>query len=300
MNYLNGLLIVFLFAGGGMFFLHAARQKDHSSMLLASSIISLGIAEIFALILNIEFFPFALKNWYFLTNVLFWGLLGTGIAIKFPQITSVKWQFVGGVLLTLFTAWGLVQMTQITGARDWYAPDRSVYTQYIDLLARNRPTRWLTSLFIFYGLGSSLLFAGYAIIQRRQFTYLLIAFGSILLAAQEYIYDWVGELTGDIFHIVSRLILIFAVLFLLQISQPNTLLRSKKSSIFTWATVILIIFLGAFFRLNAYGNICKAVLTYDSGMFIHFSRLNFFSLDFFTANRPAFIIFIYKLGKSVV
>ena len=298
MTYLNGIFIVFLFAGGGLFFASSIRRRDASAIALSAALMALGLAEVFEIILSVEFYVFSLKSWYFLTKIVFWGLLGTGIVLKVEISPSLKWKISGSVLLGLLAGLALLLLTQITAAVDWFAPDQSVFVQYVDLMARNRPLRWLTSLFAVYGVGFPLGFAGYALFARRsqRVAYLAASLGSLLLAGQEIIYNRAGEGLGDRTHLLGGAILFLAIWSLFQGLEPMPAPRSKFAHILSWIAVIAILVIGARIRLNAYGNICEALLTSDSAKFIALSGENVFSSDFLASNRPAFITLAYKLG----
>jgi len=298
MNFLNGLLLVFLLAGGGLFFIHCIHRRDGSSVVLSAALVVLGLAEIFELILSVEFFTFALKSWYFLAKVLFWGLLGTGIVLKMPIKTSTAWKIACGVLLGLIAGFALLLLTQITDAVDWYAPERSIYSQYVDLMARNRPSRWLTNLFIIYGILLTLGFAGYAMFKRnaQRIAYLAVSLAGILLGGQELLYNKVGESLADSIHLLGGAILFLSIWYLFQYGATANASESKRAVFVSWVAVVTILIVGARYRLSAYGDICKAVITTDAGKFITLSGEDLFSIDFFTSNRPAFITYVYKLA----
>jgi hypothetical protein len=298
MNYLNGLMIVALLGGGGKFLGVAIRRRDASSILLSAALMALGLAEVCELILSVEFSILAIKSWYFLTKLLLWGLLGTGILLKLPLSPQQEPLLTGAVLLGLLAGLGLIVLTQITAAGDWFAPEQSIWTQYVDLMARNRPTRWLTLLFNFYGLGLVLSFAAYNSLKTkmRPIAFLALALGGILLSGQEYAYHRVGEGLGDSFHLLGGAILFLVVSLLMRDPEREPVRRSKIAAVIGWLVVVGIVVLGASIRLRVYGDICSAVVTSDSQKFLALSGQDVLSIDFITANRPAFITFFYKLA----
>lgn len=299
MTYINGLFILFLCAGGGLFLGYGIRRREGSVIALSAALMALGLAESFELILSIDFLSYALKCWYFFAKLFFWGSLGTGIVLIAPVKKSIKWKLTGGVLLGLLTGLALLILTQITTAVDWYAPDQSIFAQYVDLLARNRPMRWLTYLATVYGAGLPLGFTGYVLFKRgtQRYAYLAVSLGSILLAGQEILYERVGELAGDSAHLLGSAIVCLAVWRLFQGFDSMPAPRSKFAHISSWIAVVVILVIGARIRLNAYGNFCEALLTSDSEKFIALSGEDVFSIDFFTSNRPAFITIAYKLAR---
>ncbi len=297
MNYLNGLLIIFLLAGGGMFFFQGVRRREGYTIFLYFALIVLGLVEIFELILSVKFFLFALKGWYFLGKILFWGLIGTVFFLKSSIKISDKKHIFWVMLLGIVIGLGLTMLTKITAAVDWYDPNQSIHTQYVDLLARNRPTRWLTQSFYIFGIGFLFYFFLFSLLNREKkwCSYLVILLSTVLLACQEYLYAHIGELWGDGAHLLGGFGIFFVVWTLHPSYERVPSANSRIANTFSWAAIIAILVFGVLFRLTTYGNICGSIISHDSNSFIRLSGQNVFSLEFFTSNRPAFITFTYKM-----
>jgi len=92
------------------------------------------------------------------------------------------------------------------------------------------------------------------------------------------------------------MILLLAVWFLLPEAETEPAEQAKSSSIISWVVVFGLLVMGAIIRLNAYGDNCQAVLTSDTQKFVTLSGEPLLSPDFFTANRPAFILLAYKVA----
>jgi len=299
MTVINGLLIVFLFAGGGLFLESSIRRRDRFTTALSAAVLTLGLVEICELILRVEFSEFAIKSWYYLMKILFWGLIGTAFLHKLSLSVQRKRQISSMTLLGILITLGLLLITQTTSAVDWFAPNLSPFTQYVDLLARNRPIRWLTDIYSLFGLGLVLGSTGYVFYKRmlHRSAFLVISLSSLLLFGQEYLYLRSDNFLADGAHFLGEASLLLTCWFYLSKSVPVLEPRMKVSALLSWGIVATIVILGALFRLRSYGDACQAVLTGDTGQFISLSRQEIFSLEFFTANRPAFIMMVYKLAN---
>lgn len=296
MSFWNGLLFVCLFAGGGTLVERSLRTRDSASVLLSLSLMVLGLAEAFEFILSAEFQPFALRGWYFLSQIFFWGVLGAGVVVNLPFERSVKRILLWGVGIGLIAGLALTILTQITVAVNWFAPEQSIFTQYVDLMARNRPTRWLTTLFELGGVGSVMLWMfvrKHAKVSRWVVTMVL---GSQMLFWQETIYSRFGENVGDVIHLVGGWLLFLSIWFLTERRKPKSASSSKVGIWLSGLVVAALVGWGYSFRVAHYGDLCLASLTNDSSLFISLSGEDVFSKEFFTSNRPALITLIYKLG----
>jgi hypothetical protein len=165
MAYLLLLALVYSFAIALLFFQSGVKNKSAAlvSFGIGFSLLAIGYATQIAL--GFELNESAARVFYWARAMLALAWLGHGLLlILFPKQKLVQWagrSLVGASFLAL----ALVAFTQITNAEDWFRPASTIYSQIGDLLATNRPTRWLALLLNIYGLVALLRGAVYLLRQ---------------------------------------------------------------------------------------------------------------------------------------
>jgi hypothetical protein len=162
--------------------------------------ICLGLGFLAQTLLSLELNENAARLFYLFRVMLAAAWLGHGLLLALaaayaPQAKTKKgWAtpkiatwLTRGLVVASLTAFSLVALTQITAAVDWYRPENPIYGQIHDLLATNRPTRWLALGLNLYGAAALLGGAIYAMANRWTLKAVLPplapAAGAALLAA---------------------------------------------------------------------------------------------------------------------
>jgi hypothetical protein len=188
MAYLLLLALVYSFAIALLFFQSAVKSKSAAlaSFGVGFSLLAIGFAT--QITLGFELNESAARLFYWARAMLALAWLGHGLLLfLFPAHKLLGWAG-RGLVGASFLALGLVALTQITNAEDWFQPASTIYSQIGDLLATNRPTRWLALLLHIYGLvallgGAVYLFRQYRAVFGRTW---LIILGAIFLVLPLY------------------------------------------------------------------------------------------------------------------
>ena len=167
-------LLVFGFALASLLYFRLSKETHWLYWGIGFSVYC--VALILEIALGFVFNEHILRYWYWLRQLVFLPIFAQGL-LHFlykdhPWRRYVEW----AIWLALLVGLGLILLTAITEAVDWYEPSQTIYTQYVDLLARNRPTRWLTYLMNGVGVGVALFALGRAFIQKLDVKNLLSFF----------------------------------------------------------------------------------------------------------------------------
>lgn len=148
------LLLALVFAGGfaALILQQARSQSDPSQSLLGSGLLALALLLGIQIGLRFELNETLVKLFYWGRGMLLVAWLGHGYANLVLPGNSLRKKLTPTLLAVSAVALGLALSTQLTQAQTWYAPAQPIYSQLGDLLATNRPTRWLALALNLYGL----------------------------------------------------------------------------------------------------------------------------------------------------
>ncbi|MBN2500976.1 MAG: hypothetical protein JXB38_09390 [Anaerolineales bacterium] len=208
MQYFNLLAILYALGFSALLFSRLRVRPTFASFFGGLGLGLFGLSLVAETALAYDFNETWLKLWYFCFPLL--ALYGHGLLALYLPRKYYKLLTIGLGLGVLASA-ALIALTRITQAVDWYDPTLSVQLQYGDVLARNRPTRYLTWLFQAYALGAGLVTLGFslaAIRQKKQtrsslFGPLSVIAGVALVFTRGITYTAYGE---TIFYIVQLII----------------------------------------------------------------------------------------------
>ncbi len=150
------LLLALVFAGGfAILILQAARSTDDSSQfLLGGGLLALAVLLGVQIGLRFALDESLVKLFYWGRVMLLAAWLGHGYACLAVPGNSRLAKLTSALLVASVAALALALSTPLTQAQAWYAPAAPIYTQLGDLLATNRPTRWLAVALNLYGLAA--------------------------------------------------------------------------------------------------------------------------------------------------
>ena len=299
---LFALLLVFGFALASLHNYLFSKEVHWLYWALAFGIYCLAL--ILELVLGFAFNDQVIRLWYWLRQMLLLPTLGLGLLLLIykghPWRKYVEW----GLWASALVGAVLIAMTAITRAIDWYDPNLTIYMQYVDLLARNRPTRWLTNLLNGFGLGATILVLVGGIANKRDWKKLLailvFVLGLIVIILQTILIEWGLIWAVWLVPIFGSGLLFGAIQSMAKIQHPTVVddeSRPGRRGVFKWHRIFiaLIIIFGIQLRLTSYADPTLSVSNYDSVEFIRAAERDIFSLEFFTSNRPATIVLFYKL-----
>lgn len=148
------LLLALVFAGGfaALILQQARSQSDPSQSLLGSGLLALALLLGIQIGLRFELNETLVKLFYWGRGMLLVAWLGHGYANLVLPGNSLRKKLIPVLLAVSAVALALVLSTQLTQAQTWFAPAQPIYSQLGDLLATNRPTRWLALALNLYGL----------------------------------------------------------------------------------------------------------------------------------------------------
>jgi hypothetical protein len=208
MHYFNLLAVLYTLGFSALLFSRLQARPTYTSSFggLGLGCYSLGLIAETAL--TYGFNETWLKLWYFCFPLL--ALYGHGVLALF--ISRKLYNILSFSLgLGVLASAALIALTSITPAVDWYDPNLNVQLQYDDMLAYNRPTRFITWLFQSYALSTWLVAVGFSLLgiwrKARAFSSipgpLSAALGVTLTFGRGAIYTAYGE---TIFYIAQLII----------------------------------------------------------------------------------------------
>ncbi|KAA3648455.1 MAG: hypothetical protein DWQ07_05535 [Chloroflexi bacterium] len=262
------------------------------------------LALILELVLGYVFNDQALRLWYWLRHILLLPAFGLGLLVFIYKDRPRQKYVERGIWAAALAGLVLVALTAITRAIDWYDPNLTIYAQYVDLLARNRPTRWLTYMLNGFGMGAALLLLGVGLARKydrkRQLSLIVIGIAIAAVLLQTVFIEQGLFRVAWLVPVLSSVLLYVGLRGLTGEQQlPFTGKESPAGwrGILKWNHVViaLVLVLGIQLRMTSYGDPSLSVSNYDSVEFIRASERDVFSIDFFTSNRPATIVLFYKL-----
>ena len=175
------LLLLGLVASIGLIALLSPKitnPASRNSFIVGLVLISIGFLE--QLVLGFALDENAARLFYWSRQMLALAWIGHGFLLfLLPNQSKTRW-FTYGLIAASFLSLALVGGTQITKAESWFRPTIPIYAQITDLLATNRPTRWLAWLLNLYG-GLSLIGGAIFLISKGKTK--LLYFAPILAAA---------------------------------------------------------------------------------------------------------------------
>ncbi|MBX3049000.1 MAG: hypothetical protein KIT46_01710 [Anaerolineales bacterium] len=150
------LLLALVFAGGfaALILQQARSQSDPSQSLLGSGLLALALLLGIQIGLRFELNETLVKLFYWGRGMLLVAWLGHGYTNLVLPGNSLLRKLTPALLAVSAVALGPALSTQLTQAQTWYAPAQPIYSQLGDLLATNRPTRWLALALNLYGLAT--------------------------------------------------------------------------------------------------------------------------------------------------
>ncbi|MCW5878337.1 MAG: hypothetical protein KIS80_05665 [Anaerolineales bacterium] len=150
------LLLALVFAGGfaALILQQARSQSDSSQSRLGSGLLALAFLLGVQIGLRFELNETLVKLFYWGRGMLLVAWLGHGYARLALPGNSLLRKLTPALLAVSAVALALAMSTQLTQAQTWYAPAQPIYSQLGDLLATNRPTRWLALALNLYGLSA--------------------------------------------------------------------------------------------------------------------------------------------------
>lgn len=187
MAYLLLLACVYSFSIVILLFQDAERRRSAalSAFGLGFTFLAIGYAAQGAL--KIELSAEAARLFYWARLMLPLAWLGQGaMLLAFPENKWLRWA-ARALASASLAALLLVAFTQITNAEDWFRTENTIYAQISDLLATNRPTRWLALALNVYGSAGLIASAIYVARRTRWLPAILIAAGAAWLTAAFYV-----------------------------------------------------------------------------------------------------------------
>lgn len=138
------LLLALVFATGFALIVLSHPEKQRlDSAVFGTGLLALAAALGLHIALRYQLNETQLKLLYWGRGLLLVAWLGYGYArLALPghkQLSRLGWGLAAAGLVGLVLTYG----AQLTAAQGWYAPQQPLYPQLGDLLATNRPTRWL-------------------------------------------------------------------------------------------------------------------------------------------------------------
>ena len=306
MEFLNlfALLVVFGIAIVHLQFYRLIKERHWLYGGIAFSAYSAAL--VFEIVLDFNLTGQALRLWYWFRLLMVMPAFGLGLLHLFYKDHALLKYVDGAFWVSALVGFVLLSFTSLTRAVDWYDPSQSIYVQFFDLFALNRPTRWLTSLVNIFGIAIPIWATFWALARRIYFkrvlyhAMLLLGVAAVFCQGEfiELGYLWTGWAVP-----VFGSLLIFVGLALL--SGDHSLPGQRVQSEYGWrryakwhtAVIALVLIWGFQTRLVYFGDPALSVSNYDLGEFIRAAQRDLFAVEFFTSNRPASISFFYKLAE---
>jgi hypothetical protein len=189
-----------------------ASKRNPSQTFLLIALILVAAELVSEMVLGFTLDESAAKVFFWARGSLVMAWFGQSFLLAlFPNSRWIRWLSMG-ILAVSLGLLVLVSLLQITAAVDWYSTAKPIYSQIGDLLATNRPARWVAIALNLYGVVVLLAGSAYILFPRpsridplRIFVALLISLGAIILFASLYwpsvVYDfgfYVSELFAPI------------------------------------------------------------------------------------------------------
>jgi hypothetical protein len=154
--------------------------KRNIALVLGFGFLSLSL--LMQLVLGFHLDESAAKLFYLSRFVLVPAWLG--LAVWFPRLEPTRQKKLAATLALVSSA-GLILIgnTAITRATDWYTPELPIYPQISDLLATNRPTRWLAGSLSAAGLAALAIGSLYTATKLRIWPRAIPVLAAIVLLA---------------------------------------------------------------------------------------------------------------------
>lgn len=233
--------LVYCLGLGLLLLSQAKRSLDWSSVWggAGALVFSLGLGA--ELALGGKFNEHALRIFYLFRIMLPLAWLGHALLARFwPPRLHLRWLSLGFLLVSL-AGFVLVWRTGITAAQGWFDPSRSVYGQYAETLATNRPTRGLVILLNGYGalmITVAVLWLGWVYRQRiNRSTWL--AFGALVLGEMGSLWPLIAKPVNlDLFLYLSESLsagfLLAGLLYLFHSSNVDTFITEARGKLVAW------------------------------------------------------------------
>lgn len=117
--------------------------KPGAGRLLAAAFVLLAIGLLAQIVLVFSLSADWVRLFYFSRYMLVAACLAAAFfSTLFPKHPVVRW-LPAAIFLIGFVCLALVGSTALSRAEDWFQPAKPLFAQISDLLATNRPTRWL-------------------------------------------------------------------------------------------------------------------------------------------------------------
>ncbi len=231
MAYLLLLALVYSFAIALLFFQFAIPKKSTALATFGVGFALLAIGYAAQIVLGFELNEGAARFFYLARWMLAIAWFGHGLLLSVvPDHKLITWAGRGLVLASFFGL-GLVALTQITNAEDWFQPASTIYSQIGDLLATNRPTRWLAILLNLYGFVALVGMAIYMLLQRQTGSRaFLIILGAILMANPLV---WSPSVESPAFYaleLIAPILLFLGTLKFLQVDRPRQKTKRRRAA----------------------------------------------------------------------
>lgn len=232
MAYLLLLALVYSFAIALLIFQSAVHNRSAALVSFGVGFSLLAIVYAAQIALGYDLNDGAARVFYWARWMLALAWFGNGFLLSlFPKHMLVM--LAGrGLAIASFLALGLVAFTQITNAGDWFQPANPIYSQIGDLLATNRPTRWLAILLNAYGFAALVGAAIYFLRQSKSNlagqAFLIIS-GAIFLGFPLY---WSQGEASPLFYLLELItsnILFLGMLKFLRIHQLRKIKRRRAA-----------------------------------------------------------------------
>lgn len=222
MGTLQLLALIYTAGFAFLFFSQASQRRSSAHFAAGAGFAFLALGFVAELTLGFALDYNAARLFYWARGMVALAWFGQALLLHFfaanSNVHRLTYLLIAGSLIGL----GLVLLSQVTRAEDWFVAAKPIYGQINDLLATNRPTRWGPLLLNSYGLATLIGAAIWATKERRQWlAAAALITGGLALYIPLYLQPTESTLLFSLIELLTPALLFLGLMILLSTKKAT-------------------------------------------------------------------------------